>query len=314
MNDPKPSREVLTIAEALRIDDQHVATDLNLDIELHETNKLFEIRQLTQILEFVLKKNNAFIRTYPEYILSADQTDQFLSFKKQLQSGVPLAYVLGSQAFWTLDLKVTLDTLIPRPDTEMLIVTSLKLLPKDKILNVLDMGTGSGAIALSLATECPLWRITATDVSSGALAVAAENAQTHGLQHIRFLQGHWFDALPTPTDRGSHRPETFDLIVCNPPYIDPDDVHLADLIHEPITALVAQDHGFSDFKVIIQQSLEYLNESGLLILEHGYNQAEVVRKFMQQVGFVDVRTVHDFGGNERVTLGYRGSPHEELLG
>jgi release factor glutamine methyltransferase len=304
MSDQAQSNQVLTIAEALRLDDHRVAPSLNINKELHETNKLFDIRQLTQILEYVLGKNNAFIRTYPEFQLSVDQTYQFLNFRQQLQSGVPLAYVLGSQAFWTLDLKVTTETLIPRPDTEIVVVTILQLLPKNQPMNVMDMGTGSGAIALSLAMECPLWRITATDVSIGALAVATENAQTHGLHHVRFLQGNWFDALPKPKDRGSNAGETFDLIVSNPPYIDPDDVHLADLTHEPMTALVAQDQGLSDLKMIIHQSLDYLNEGGLLLLEHGYNQAERVRDLMQHAGFVDVRTVRDYGGHERATWGF----------
>src|SRR6185437_10772396 len=116
-------------------------------------------------------------------------------FKQQLQSGTPLAYVLGEQAFWTLELKVTPDTLIPRPDTEIMIVTILELLSKSEALNVIDMGTGTGSIALSLASECPLWTVTATDFSSGALALATENAKNHGLNHVRFLQGSWFEAL-----------------------------------------------------------------------------------------------------------------------
>ncbi len=313
MNDSTQSEDVLTIAEALRIDNKRVTATSNADNKLHETNDWFDIRQLTQVLEWILQKNNAFIRTYPEFQLSVDQTHQFLSFKQQLQSGIPLAYVLGSQAFWTLDLKVNADTLIPRPDTEIVIVTILQLLPKNKILNVMDMGTGSGAIALSLARECPLWRITATDVSIGALAVATENAHTHCLGHVRFLQGSWFDALPPPKDRESHPRETFDLIVSNPPYIDPNDLHLADLIHEPMTALVAQDHGLGELKIIIDQSLDYLNAGGVLLLEHGYNQAETVRHLMQHAGFADVRTVHDYGGRERVTLGFRSKPCEELL-
>lgn len=290
------SVEALTIAQALRVD-----ADADLQL-LHETFVSLDTRELIQLLMHILDKNYTFIRTYPDFQLTPEQAEQYLRFKQQLQSGTPLAYLLGEQAFWTLNLKVTADTLIPRPDTEIMIVTILELLPKNKVLNVVDMGTGTGAIALSLASECPLWNVTATDFSQGALAVAAENAQAHDLTKVRFLQGSWFDALPEN--------ETFDLIVSNPPYIDPADVHLADLTHEPITALVAQDEGLSDLKIIIQQAPERLNDDGLLALEHGYDQGQAVRELMIQSGLVDVRTVRDYGGNERVTLGRKNAARE----
>jgi release factor glutamine methyltransferase len=298
MTNQVQSEEVLTIAQALPIDSPKV---INTNNSLHETNQWIDVRDLTQLLIVVLNKNYAFIRTYPDFQLTIEQTTQFLSLKRELQSGTPLAYVLGTQAFWTLELKVTADTLIPRPDTEIMIVTILALLPKSKALNVIDMGTGTGAIALSLARECPLWQVTATDFSLAALAVAQENAQTHDLTQVRFLQGSWFEALPEQ--------EAFDLIVSNPPYIDPDDVHLADLTHEPITALVAQDAGLSDLKIIISQACAYLNADGWLVLEHGYDQGETVRGLMQRAGFADVRTVRDYGGNERVTLGRNNTAH-----
>ncbi len=293
MTNQSQSVEVLTIAQALRVESE---THEQL---LHETFVSLDTRELIQLLIHILDKNYTFIRTYPDFKLTTEQTEQFLKFKQQLQSGTPLAYVLGEQAFWTLNLKVTADTLIPRPDTEIVIITILELLAKDKPLKAIDMGTGTGAIALSLASECPLWQVTATDFSQGALAVAQENAQTHDLTKVRFLQGSWFDALPSI--------ETFDLIVSNPPYIDPADVHLADLTHEPITALVAQDAGLSDLKIIISQAPDYLNSEGLLALEHGYDQGQAVRDLMLQVGLVDVRTVRDYGGNERVTLGRKNA-------
>lgn len=294
MTNQAQSPEVLTIAQALRVE-----SDLQ---PLHEMFVSFDVRELMQLLMSVLDQNYTFIRLYPDFQLTIKQTEQFLKLKKQLQSGTPLAYILGQQAFWTLELKVTADTLIPRPDTEVVIITILELLAKDQTLKVIDMGTGTGAIALSLATECPLWQVTATDFSQAALAVAEENAQTHDLTHVRFLQGSWFDALPES--------ETFDLIVSNPPYIDPADVHLADLTHEPIMALVAQDQGLSDLKIIIRQAHDYLNIDGLLALEHGYNQGQAVRDLMLQAGLVAVRTVRDFGGNERVTLGRKNAALE----
>jgi release factor glutamine methyltransferase len=296
MTNQSQSVEVLTISQALRVD-----SDVHAQM-LHETFVSLDVRELIQSLMHILDKNYTFIRTYPDFQLTVEQTEQFLKLKEQLHLGTPLAYVLGEQAFWTLNLKVTADTLIPRPDTEIVIITILELLAKNKVLNVVDMGTGTGAIALSLASECPLWQVTATDFSQSALTVAQENAASHDLTHVRFLQGSWFDALPSV--------ETFDLIVSNPPYIDPADVHLADLKHEPITALVAQDEGFSDLKIIISQAPERLNVDGLLALEHGYNQGQVVRDLMLKVGLVDVRTVRDYGGNERVTLGRKNASRE----
>lgn len=282
------SAEVLTIAQALQVDDAHISVS-------HEINLSLDTRELIQLLMHILDKNYTFIRTHSDFQLTVEQTTQFLKLKKQLQTGTPLAYVLGTQAFWTLELKVTADTLIPRPDTEMVVITILELLPKNKSITVIDMGTGTGAIALALASECPLWQVTATDFSSAALAVAQENAHAHDLTHVRFLQGSWFEALVAK--------ETFDLIVSNPPYIDPDDVHLADLTHEPITALVAQDQGLSDLRIIIDQALDYLNAGGLLVLEHGYDQGQKVRDFMIFAGLKEVRTIKDYGGHDRVTLG-----------
>ncbi len=296
MTNQMQSAEALTIAQALQID-----SDIQVN-RLYETNVSLDTRELIQLLMFVLNKNYTFIRTYFDFQLTIEQTHRFLDLKKQLQLGTPLAYVLGTQAFWTLELKVTADTLIPRPDTEIVVITILEILPKNKALKVIDMGTGTGAIALSLARECPLWQVTATDYSNGALAVARENAQIHGLNHVRFLHGSWFDALPES--------ETFDLIVSNPPYIDPSDAHLADLTHEPITALVAQEHGLSDLKIIINQALDHLNADGFLVLEHGYDQGQKVRELMLLAGLNDVRTVKDYGGNDRVTLGRKNAVRE----
>lgn len=296
MKNHSQSIETLTIAQALR-----VKNNVNSQL-LHETCVSIDSRELIQLLMHVLDKNYTFIRTYPDFQLTIEQTKHFLQFKEKLETGTPLAYVLGTQAFWTLDLKVTADTLIPRPDTEIVIITILELLAKDKTLKVVDMGTGTGAIALSLARECPLWNVTATDFSHAALAVAVENAKNHDLTKVRFLQGSWFDALPES--------ETFDLIVSNPPYIDPADVHLTDLTHEPIMALVAQDNGLSDLKIIINQAPNYLNAKGLIVLEHGYDQGQKVRDLMIQAGLVDVDTVRDYGGNERVTLGRKNAALE----
>ena len=266
-------------------------------------------REIEQLLIHVIDKNQAFLRTYPEYELTAEQSEQFELLRQAVLDGEPLAYVLGTQAFWTLTLKVTPDTLIPRPDTEIVVETILALLPKNKTVHAIDLGTGSGAIALALAKECPLWMMTATDFSRAALNVARENAETHGLKQVRFLLGSWFDAMPDakqtpPSSKGGltwH--ETFDLIVSNPPYIDADDVHMAHLRHEPVSALVAEDHGLYDLKTIISLGLGRLNEHGWLVLEHGHDQGAAVRELMIFAGFNNVHTVQDYGQNDRVTLG-----------
>ena len=267
-------------------------------------------REIEQLLTHVLEQNQAFLRTYPEHELTSEQTEQFEQYRQAVLDGTPLAYVLGKQAFWTLDLKVTTDTLIPRPDTEIVIETILALLPtKNKTLHVIDLGTGTGAIALALAKERPQWSITATDFSRAALAVAHENAEAHGLTRVRFLQGSWFDALPDTKQNSQAAKgsltwyESFDLIVSNPPYIDAEDVHLAHLRHEPISALVAEDHGLYDIKTLIAQGIGRLNAHGWLVLEHGHDQGQAVRDLMIYAGFNNVRTVQDYGQNDRVTLG-----------
>ncbi len=296
MNTPlksKRSPKPLTVAKALR---------------LTAAQREYQ-REIEQLLMHVLQKNQAFLRTYPEHMLSVEQSTRFEQCRQAVLDGEPLAYVIGSQAFWTLTLKVTPDTLIPRPDTEIVIETILALMPPGKAMHAIDLGTGSGAIALSLAKERPLWMMTATDFSRAALDVARENAEANGLSRIRFLLGSWFEALPDAklnphsTKGGLAWRENFDLIVSNPPYIDADDLHLAHLRHEPLSALVAEDHGLYDLKTIIVQSIGRLNDHGWLVLEHGYDQGAAVRDLMTYAGFNNVRTVQDYGQNDRVTLG-----------
>ena len=295
MNTPiksKRSPKPLTVAKAL-----------HLPVALREYQ-----REIEQLLIHVLQKNQAFLRTYPEHELTTEQAEQFEQYRLAVLDGEPLAYVLGTQAFWTLNLKVTPDTLIPRPDTEIVVETILALFPKNKLLHAIDLGTGTGAIALALAKECPQWSMTATDFSRAALDVARENAKTHGLTRVRFLLGSWFEALPDTKPGAQSKGslswhESFDLIVSNPPYIAPDDVHLVHLRHEPISALVAEDHGLYDLKTIVVQSLGRLNEHGWLVLEHGYDQGQAVRDLMVYAGFNNIRTVQDYGGQDRVTLG-----------
>lgn len=253
-----------------------------------------EQRDAETVLLHMLGKNTAFLRTWPDFVLSTEQVTQYQRAIGRLSAGEPLAYVLGEQAFWTLPLQVTPDTLIPRPDTERLVEAALARMIAAQGC-VLDLGTGSGAIALSLASERPAWQVLASDFSAAALVVASSNATKNSLSNCRFRCGSWFDVV--------NENEKFDLIVSNPPYIDPDDAHLAALTHEPITALTAQQNGLADLRQIVAGAGRHLLDAGWLLVEHGYDQGLAVRELFTQAGFVQVETLRDYGGNERVTLG-----------
>ncbi|HFK9536167.1 TPA: peptide chain release factor N(5)-glutamine methyltransferase [Acinetobacter baumannii] len=252
----------------------------------------YERQENAWLLEHFLKINSLELKFRLEQELTAQQEQDYLASLERIQNGEPLAYVTGSQPFWTLDLKVTSDTLVPRPDTEVLVETVLNLnLPKKA--NIVDLGTGTGAIALALASERPDWFVTATDIYAPTLEVAKENAQTHGLHHVKFACGVWYEAL---------EPQQFDLIVSNPPYIDPEDEHMQALATEPRRALVADHHGLADIEIIIAQGKNWLKPQGWIALEHGYDQGQAVRGIFAEHGFSEIRTIQDYGRNDRVTL------------
>lgn len=273
-----------------------VSSTLSLRAALQHLPQGVDLPEAEQLLLHIVQKNTAFLRTWPDHLLTPSQADALAAGLARLGNGEPLAYVLGEQAFWTLLLTVTPDTLIPRPDTERLVEVALgKLAQIAASAKILDLGTGSGAIALALAKECPQAQVTATDFSAAALAVAQHNAQKNSLSNCEFQQGSWFDAIK--------KDQKFELIVSNPPYIDPLDQHLAALTHEPISALTAPEHGLADLRQIIQNAPDHLQPNGWLILEHGYDQGLAVRQLLAARGFVVVQTVQDYGGNERVSLG-----------
>lgn len=252
----------------------------------------YERQEAIWLLEHIVQVGALELKFRLEQSLTEVQTQQYLAGLQRLEQGEPLAYVTGSQPFWTLDLKVTSDTLVPRPDTEILVDTVLNLeLPEQ--CSMVDLGTGTGAIALALASERPRWQVLATDIYLPTLQVAQENAERHQLQQVRFACGAWFDAIPA---------QKFDLIVSNPPYIDPEDVHLQQLGAEPQRALIAQQKGLADLKIIIEQAVNLLNPQGWVVLEHGYDQGADVREIFSQAGFSQIRTVQDYGKNDRVTL------------
>jgi release factor glutamine methyltransferase len=208
--------------------------------------------------------------------------------------GMPIAYLTGSREFWSLPLKVSPAVLVPRPETEVLVERALALLPRDAACSVLDLGTGSGAIALSLAHERPHWMITAVDISPAALEIALQNAQNLKLSHVEWRLGHWFDPVPA---------ERFHLIVANPPYIAANDPALTALCAEPAAALIAGPTGLEALRAIIAQAPGHLHARGWLALEHGLTQALEVAQLLQQHGFDSIRTYSDFSGRPRVTLG-----------
>lgn len=210
--------------------------------------------------------------------------------------GEPVAYLLGRRGFWTLDLAVSPATLIPRPETERLVELALERLPADRPLQVADLGTGSGAIALALASERPQAKVLATDMSAEALEVAADNARRHELVNVRFQQGSWHATLGQ---------ERFDLIATNPPYIAADDPHLAlgDLRFEPATALASGADGLDDIRVIVAGAPAHLLTGGWLLIEHGWDQGPAIRALLEQAGFVEVSTAVDLEHRDRVSLG-----------
>jgi release factor glutamine methyltransferase len=214
--------------------------------------------------------------------------------------GVPVAYLTGRREFWSLPLKVTPAVLVPRHETELLVEMALKVIPKAEARSVLDLGTGSGAIALAIASERPLARVTGADVSPAALGVARDNARALTLPNLAWRLGSWFDAVPG---------ERFDAIVANPPYIAAGDPALAALEAEPELALVSGPAGLDALAAIIEGAAPHLESGGWLVLEHGSTQHGDVASMLERSGFRGVETHEDFSGRPRVTLGIFQSPH-----
>ncbi|MDH1442792.1 peptide chain release factor N(5)-glutamine methyltransferase [Pseudomonas sp. GD03721] len=247
------------------------------------------------LLADALGKPRSYLRTWPERELDGEQLALFQSNLQRRRQGEPVAYILGHQGFWSLDLEVAPHTLIPRPDTELLVETALELLPAMP-LSVLDLGTGTGAIALALASERPAWQVTGVDRVADAVALAERNRLRLQLDNASFQHSHWFSALAG---------QRFALILSNPPYIRADDQHLAqgDVRFEPSSALVAGCDGLDDIRAIIQAAPAHLLPGGWLLLEHGFDQAEAVRALLAAGGFAEVHSRRDLAGHERISLG-----------
>jgi release factor glutamine methyltransferase len=248
------------------------------------------------LLCHVLKKSRSHLRAWPEKELHPADYDQFLQLLDQRHQGAPIAYITGNREFWSRDFKVNSDVLIPRPDTELLIELCLTLLTGKPSAQIIDLGTGSGIIAITLAVERPDLNVIATDFSLPALSVAKQNASTHQANNVRFIQSNWFDEI---TD------STFDLIISNPPYIADNDPHLSqgDVRFEPKHALTAKGHGLDDIKKISQHAHNYLAPGGTLLIEHGYDQQLAVQAIFNTYNYHNIKTHADLSGNPRVTTG-----------
>ncbi|MFC5579364.1 peptide chain release factor N(5)-glutamine methyltransferase [Lysobacter niabensis] len=248
------------------------------------------------LLAYVLGKSRSWLFAHGDGQVPVDVAAAFEGLVQRRVAGQPVAYLTGQRGFWRFDLAVTPATLIPRPETELLVELALARLPTDRELRVADLGTGSGAIALALALERSRARVSATDASAPALEVARGNAQALRLGNVVFLEGDWFAPLSG---------QRFDLIASNPPYIALGDPHLdaGDLRFEPAAALSSGADGLDAIRVIVAGAPAHLEADGWLLLEHGWEQGPVVRDLLTQAGFTEVATQHDLEGRDRVSFG-----------
>ena len=248
------------------------------------------------LLQHVLHVNRAWVITHDRDVLNADQQAEFQLLLKRRLDGEPIAYIVGFREFYGLQLKVSPVTLIPRPDTETLVEAALEKIPLDKVSHILDLGTGTGAVALAIAKNRNNCEVTAVDQSTDALSVTLENAQSLKLNNLRLIESNWFSEL---------QGEGFDLIVSNPPYIAQNDEHLkqGDLRFEPISALASGVDGLDDIRKIVQDAPDYLKTNGWLMLEHGFDQAESVATLLKARGFNQIAHAKDIAGRLRVTFG-----------
>ncbi len=247
------------------------------------------------LLMHVTGRDRTWLRLHDDAELPPSQHEAFRLLLARREKGEPVAYLTGERGFWSLDVTVSPATLIPRADTELLVEMALEKLPLSEPRRVLDLGTGSGIIALAIKKERPRCHVTAVDASEDALQVAAANAAKLQLE-IGFVHSNWYAALEG---------QVFDMVVANPPYIAADDPHLGqgDLRFEPLSALVAGEQGLADLRRIVVQAPRYLSAGGWLMLEHGFGQAEAVQQLLRDNGFIEVATRQDLGGQPRATQG-----------
>lgn len=275
----------MAIAKLIAYGQQHLlatSDSAKLDVEL--------------LICFVINKPRTYLLTWPEQMLSLTQTTHFAELLLRRIQGEPIAYIVEMREFWSLPLQVSPATLIPRPDTEVLVELVLNNHSAEG-LSCLDLGTGTGAIALALASEQGSWQIDAVDFSDDAVALAKTNASNLNLTQVNIFQSDWFSAVA----KNKH----YDVIVSNPPYIDEQDHHLAqgDVRFEPKTALVAADSGLADIKIIVSQARNYFNQLGYLYIEHGFEQSIAVQDILADHGYEKIQTFKDYNDNDRITCG-----------
>lgn len=260
------------------------------------TARLGERADAEALLLHVLGQTRSWLFAHAGDALDMDVQMAFEALAARRAAGEPVAYLIGRRGFWTLELEVTPATLIPRPETELLVELALERLPRDAAIRVADLGTGSGAIALAIASERPRAQVVATDASADALAVARRNAQRLGIGNVRFVQGDWLAPLAG---------ERFALIVSNPPYIEAADPHLAqgDLRYEPAAALASGADGLDDIRRIVTGAPAHLDAGGWLLFEHGWNQGDAARALLREAGYVQVFTAQDLEARDRVSGG-----------
>ncbi|MBU2971068.1 peptide chain release factor N(5)-glutamine methyltransferase [Pseudoalteromonas sp. C2R02] len=287
----------MTIQKAL-------AAAANAFLALPEDKKSDTIKLDAEVLLLAcIDKTRTYLFTWPEKRLTDEQQKCFFEMVERRKLGEPVAHIVGFREFWSLPLEVNAQTLIPRPDTETLVEQVLAL-EIDRDISLLDLGTGTGAIALAISSEYPNWHVTGCDRIPAAIELAERNRQRlntdNQFDKVQFIQSNWFSAL---------KDQKFDVIVSNPPYIEPNDPHLnqGDVCFEPLSALVAQDDGMADLKHIIAQAKSHLNENGTLLLEHGYNQSKLVSDFLSKMAYKGIKTFTDLSGNDRITVAQLGT-------
>ncbi|MFT7227437.1 MAG: release factor glutamine methyltransferase [Methylophilaceae bacterium] len=279
---------------------------MNIHAVLHEAtialkasnNSDEEKLEAQLLLEHVLTVNHAWLITHADDEINSEAHQQFKALIQRRISGEPIAHILGGREFYGLALKITPDTLIPRPDTETLVEAVLAKISPSETTRILDLGTGSGAIALVIATLRPNANVIAVDASQAALSVAQENVKALNIHNVQFLLSDWFSTLTN---------QHFDVIVSNPPYIEQDDDHLkqGDLRFEPISALASGEDGLDDIRQIILEVSAHLKPKGWVMFEHGYNQAKSVSVLLASAHFISIETLKDLGSNDRVTFGQK---------
>ncbi len=275
------------------------------------------------LLCHVLNKPRSYLLTWPDKTLAEQELQQFQSVLARRISGEPVAYITGEREFWSLPLKVSPATLIPRPDTERLVELALQKVQSASPSHILDLGTGTGAIALAIASECPQHQILGIDLQQQATELAGQNAQNLAINNVHFIQGSWFEPLKVaPLNKVEHQDKIepqkkverqkkqyqeikFTLIVSNPPYIEKNDPHLVagDVRFEPISALVAEEKGLADIRTIATEAVHFLEPAGWLMFEHGFEQGHAVRELLSDMGYINILTEQDYNGHDRVTYG-----------